>query len=128
MKLKKLKKKHTFFSNRINIRSFEVSHGSIMSVCYIINNKLAYASDVNFINPKYYSYIYKLEYFVVDCLREESHPSHFNLNNVLELIKEIKPKNTVLTNLHSSLDYEKVKKKLPKNVYPAYDGMKLIFN
>ena len=128
MKLKKLKKKHTFFSNRINIRSFEVSHGSIMSVCYIINNKLAYASDVNFINPKNYSYIYKLEYFVVDCLREESHPSHFNLNNVLELIKEIKPKNAVLTNLHSSLDYKKLKKKLPKNVYPAYDGMKLIFN
>ena len=128
MKLKKLKKKHTFFSNRINIRSFEVSHGSIMSVCYIINNKLAYASDVNFINPKNYSNIYKLEYFVVDCLREESHPSHFNLNNVLELIKEIKPKNAVLTNLHSSLDYKKLKKKLPKNVYPAYDGMKLIFN
>ena len=47
---------------------------------------------------------------------------------ILSLIKEIKPKYTILTNLHSTLDYDKLKKKLPKFVYPAYDGMKLIIN
>ena len=41
MKLKLLKKKHTFLNNKIDIRSFEVSHGSINSVCYIINNSIA---------------------------------------------------------------------------------------
>ena len=75
-----------------------------------------------------YPNISKLKYFVVDCLREEPHPSHFNLEKILNLIKFIKPKYTVLTNLHSSLDYEKLKSKLPKNVFPAYDGMKLIIN
>ena len=55
MKLKKkLKKKHSFLKNKIKIGSFEVTHGSINSVCYIINNKLAYASDVSFINKKNY--------------------------------------------------------------------------
>ena len=128
MKLKKLKKKHSFLKNQIKIRSFEVTHGSINSVCYIINNKLAYASDVSFINKKNYLNLNKLKYFVVDCLREEAHPSHFNLENVLQLIKEIKPKYTILTNLHSSLDYGKLKKKLPNSVVPAYDGMRLIIN
>ncbi len=128
MKLKNLKKKHTFLKNKIKIRSFEVSHGSINSICYIINNKLAYASDVSFISKKNYSKIYKLQYFVVDCLREEPHPSHYNLDKILKLINIIKPKYTILTNLHSSLDYQKLKEKLPKFVYPAYDGMKLIFN
>ena len=128
MKLKKLKKKHSFLKNQIKIGSFEVTHGSINSVCYIINNKLAYASDVSFINKKNYLNLKKLKYFVVDCLREEAHPSHFNLENVLQLIKEIKPKYTILTNLHSSLDYEKLKKKLPKSIIPAHDGMKLIVN
>ena len=47
---------------------------------------------------------------------------------VLDLIKEIKPKYTILTNLHSTLDYDKLKRKLPNFVYPAYDGMKLIIN
>ena len=128
MKLKKLKKKHIFLKNQITLRSFEVTHGSINSVCYTINNKLAYVSDVNFINKKNYLKLKNLKYFVVDCLREEAHPSHFNLENVLNLIREIKPKYTVLTNLHSSLDYEKLKKKLPRSVIPAYDGMKLIIN
>ena len=128
MQLKKLKKKHTFLRNKIRITSFEVTHGSINSICYIINNKLAYVSDVSFISQKNYPNISNLKYFVVDCLREEPHPSHYNLDKILKLISEIKPKYTILTNLHSSLDYEKLKKKLPKYVYPAYDGMKLIIN
>ena len=128
MKLNNLKKEHSFYRDKINIKSFEVTHGSINSVCYIINNKLAYASDVNFIHKKNYSNIYDLKYFVVDCLREEPHPSHYNLDQILDLIKEIKPKYTILTNLHSTLDYDKLKRKLPNFVYPAYDGMKLIIN
>tara|TARA_B100000029_G_C17302589_1_gene861264 strand:- start:318 stop:611 length:294 start_codon:yes stop_codon:yes gene_type:complete len=95
-------------------------------MCYIINDQLAYASDVSDINEKDYSKIYKLKYFVVDCLRNEPHPTHFNLEKVLKLIKEIKPDKTVLTNLDSSLDYDKLKKILPKSVVPAYDGMNLL--
>ncbi len=128
MKLKKLRNKHTFLKKNINIGSFEVDHGEIKSICYTINNKLAYASDVSFIDQKYYKNIFNLKYFVIDCLREEFHPSHFNLEQILSLIKDIKPKYTILTNLHSTLDYDKLKKKLPKFVYPAYDGMKLIIN
>ncbi len=128
MILKKLRKKHFFLKKKINISSFEVTHGSINSICYIVNKKLAYASDVSFIDKTNYSKISKLKYFVVDCLREEPHPSHYNLDKILELIKIIKPKYTILTNLHSSLDYTKLKNKLPKFVYPAYDGMKLIIN
>ena len=128
MKLNSLKKKHIFFKNKITIRSFEVLHGSINSLCYIINDKLAYASDVSHINKKDYSKIYKIKYLVIDCLRENSHPSHYNLDGILQLVKEIKPKKTILTNLHSSLDYNKLKKKLPKTIIPAYDGMNVLIN
>ena len=128
MKLNNLKKKHNFLNNKIQISSFEVAHGSINSICYVINKKLAYASDVNLINKKYYSKIRNLKFLVIDCLRLNPHPSHYNLDQILNLIKEIKPQNTILTNLHSSLDYEKLKKRLPKFVFPAYDGMKLIIN
>ena len=51
------------------------------------------------------------------------HPSHFNLDDVLYLVKKIKPKKTILTNLHSDLDYNYLLKILPKNVKPAYDGL-----
>ncbi len=128
MKLHNLKKKHNFLNNKIKISSFAVHHGQINSICYVINKTLAYASDVSFIDKKNYQNIKNLKYFVVDCLREEPHPSHYNLSRILNLISLIKPKYTILTNLNSSLDYERLKRKLPSRVYPAYDGMKLMIN
>ena len=35
------------------------------------------------------------------------------------------PKKTILTNLHTDLDYNKLKSKLPKNIIPAFDGMEI---
>ena len=88
-----------------------------------INNKLAYASDINYIYNKDLHHFKNLKYFIVDCLRHSKHPAHFSLNEVLDLIKILKPKKTVLTNLHSDLDYNYLLKILPKNIIPAYDGM-----
>ena len=60
-------------------------------------------------------------------LEKKKHPSHFNYEDALQLVKTIKPKKTILTNLHTDLDYMKLKKKLPKNIFPAYDGMSFNF-
>ena len=34
---------------------------------------------------------------------------------------------TILTNLHTDLDYNELKKKLPKNIIPAFDGLSFKF-
>ena len=52
-----------------------------------------------------------------------NHSAHFNLDQVLELVKDLSPKKTILTNMHSDLDYDKLKKKLPKKVIPGFDGL-----
>ena len=41
------------------------------------------------------------------------------------MIKKFAPKKAILTNLSPVLDYKKIKKFLPKNVIPAYDGLTL---
>ena len=46
-------------------------------------------------------------------------------DKTLRLIDTFSPKKAVLTNLHSDLDYNELKKKLKKNIVPAYDGMKI---
>ena len=123
--LNKLKKKY-FFNNkekRITIESIPTEHGNIESICYLVNNKLAYASDISMFYKKDYKKLMKLDYLIVDCLFYKNHSAHFNLNQVLELVKIITPKKTILTNMHSDLDYDQLKKKLPKNVVPGYDGM-----
>ena len=69
-----------------------------------------------------------LDFLIIDCLRKNKHPSHFNYDDAIDFVKLVKPKKTILTNLHSSVDYTKLKKSLPRNVIPAYDGMKILFN
>jgi len=122
-----LKNKHTYTDNgkTINLKCVKVEHGDIDSICYIINNKLAYASDVSKIYNKDLKSFRNLKYLVIDCLQYNQHPSHYCLTDILYLIKKIKPKKTVLTNLSSSIDYNKIKKMIPKNVVPAYDGLTL---
>ena len=121
-------KKNTFFrdqSIKLNIRTVKVKHGKIECSAFIINKKCAYLSDVSEIYKKDYKYFKNLKYFIIDCLRYKKHPSHYNLDQVLDLIKILKPRKSILTNLHSDLDYNELKKKLPKNAFPAYDGMSL---
>ena len=48
---------------------------------------------------------------------------NYNLKEILDLIKIIKPQKTILTNLHSDMDYSELKNKLPKNIIPAHDGL-----
>jgi phosphoribosyl 1,2-cyclic phosphate phosphodiesterase len=125
LKLNDLKNKHMFKNNnkKILIESIPTQHGKIESICYLINKKLAYASDISLFYKKDYKKLTKLNYLVIDCLWYRNHSAHFNLDQVLELVKILSPKKTILTNMHSDLDYDQLKKKLPKNIVPGYDGM-----
>ena len=113
-------------SNKIKINSFEVQHGLIKATAYVFN-KIAYLSDCSFIPTKSKLSLYNLDYLIIDCLRVKFHPGHFNLDMALSISKELNPKKTILTNLHVDFDYEKLKKKLPSNIIPAYDGMSFNF-
>ena len=113
-------------NKKILIKPIKVQHGSVQSICYIIDKKLAYISDVSKIYKKDYKYFKNLKYLIIDCLWYRNHPSHFNLEKSLEMIKKFSPKKAILTNLHTDIDYDKIKKKLPKNVVPAYDGLSVI--
>ncbi len=128
LKLNNLKKKHTYITQKqkIIIENFKVQHGKIKSILYLINKKCAYVSDVSKIFYKDIKKLNKIKFLVIDCLRYNSHPSHFCLDNVLDLVKKIKPKKTILTNMNNEIDYLEIKKKLPKNVVPAYDGMSFL--
>ena len=125
LELNSLKKNNIFndYNVKLNIKCIKVKHGKIKCSAFIINNKCAYLSDVSLVYKKNYKDFKNLNYLVIDCLRYEKRPSHYNLDEVLNLIEILKPKKSILTNLHSDLDYNELKKKLPKNIIPAHDGM-----
>ena len=110
---------------KIIIKPVKVKHGGVSSICYIIDSKLAYISDVSSIDINDYNYFKNLKYLIIDCLWLRHHPSHLNLEKSLKLINLFKPKKAILTNLHSDLDYDYLIKILPKNIIPAFDGLSL---
>tara|TARA_B100002052_G_scaffold262367_1_gene256817 strand:- start:240 stop:1010 length:771 start_codon:yes stop_codon:yes gene_type:complete len=128
LKAKKIKREFKIVKKNISIKilAFEVQHGLIKATAYVFN-KIAYISDCNHIPNKYFKYLKDLNYLIIDCLKKKKHPSHFNYKDAISISKKIKPKKTILTNLHVDLDYAKLKKKLPKNIIPAYDGLNFNF-
>ena len=109
-------------NKKISIKPISVDHGKVKSNCFIIDKKLAYISDISDISNKDFKYFKNLKYLIIDCLWYNFHPSHFNLEKSLFFIKKFKPSKAILTNLSPVLDYNELKKLLPKNVEPAYDG------
>ena len=64
-----------------------------------------------------------LDVWIVDALRDKPHPSHLSVAEALAWIERIKPKRAILTNLHTDLDYDELRSRLPRHVEPAYDGL-----
>ncbi len=118
----KIKKDNKFLS----MKSFRVVHGMISATGYLFE-KVAYISDCNKIPRDSLKLLYGLNFLIIDCLRKNKHPSHFNYDEALNMIRLLKPKKAILTNLHTDLDYNYLKKKLPSNIIPAYDGLKFNF-
>ena len=121
-----LKKKFTLGKSleRINFETFQVKHGTIKSTVYLFN-KTAYISDCNDLSIIKINKLKKLNYLILDCLKIKDNWAHFNLREALYVHKNLKPKKTILTNLHEDLDYDFLLNKLPKNVLPAYDGLSI---
>ncbi|WP_332688991.1 MBL fold metallo-hydrolase [Bosea sp. (in: a-proteobacteria)] len=104
---------------------FRLEHGPGYDALGFRFGGIGYAPDVSAIPPGAMAAMTGLDLLILDCLREAPHPSHFNLEQSLSAIGHLKPRRTVLTNLHVDLDYASLSKRLPKNIEPAYDGMTL---
>ena len=98
------------------------NHGDIPSLGFRFGN-VAYSADIKSLPGESIAALAGLDVWIVDALRNNPHPSHFNLEEALEWIARIKPKRAILTNLHSDLDYAALCEQLPASIEPAYDQM-----
>ena len=84
---------------------------------------MAYSPDVGGLPDEAVSLLSGLDVWIVDALRYNRHPSHFNVELALEWIERLRPKRAILTHLNVELDYETLRNELPDGVEPAYDGL-----
>ena len=60
---------------------------------------------------------------VLDSLRFSPHESHLSVDQAVEIVDILKPKQTFLTHLSSELDYYDLLEYLPNNIKPGFDGL-----
>jgi phosphoribosyl 1,2-cyclic phosphate phosphodiesterase len=103
---------------------FNLDHGEIIALGFRFG-ALAYTPDVKRIPETSLPFLEGLDMWIIDALRYRPHPSHFSLEDALKVIEKMRPRRAILTNLHTDLDYETLRAKLPAHVTPAYDGMRV---
>ncbi len=108
----------------LDVLPFLQRHGDIDSLGFRFGG-LAYSSDLSDLPDFSLPALAGLDIWIVDALRYKPHPSHFTVDEALQWIERVKPARAVLTNLHSDVDYEVLRARLPAHIVPAYDGMQI---
>jgi len=101
-----------------------VVHGDIDALGFRFGD-IAYAPDVSAVPAYSMRHFENLKVLILDALRYTPHPTHFSVSEALAFIAQVKPHRAILTNLHTDLDYETLKRELPSHIEPAYDGMQI---
>jgi phosphoribosyl 1,2-cyclic phosphate phosphodiesterase len=108
----------------IVILPFRQIHGDIDSLGLRVE-RLAYSCDISNVPSESESILTGLDVWIVDALRYRMHPSHFSVADALTWIDKLKPKRAILTHMHTDLDYGRLRKDLPPEIEPAFDGMQI---
>jgi len=101
-----------------------ICHGSKEALGYRFN-RVAYVTDCSYIPPSSIDRLKGLSVLILDCLRETKHRTHFNLDQALAVVDQLRPKKTFFTHLAHSVEYREWTRKLPSGVSLAYDGLKI---
>ncbi|MFW5440332.1 MAG: MBL fold metallo-hydrolase [Methylophilaceae bacterium] len=109
------------------ITPIPIMHGRVQIFAYRIGN-MAYMTDVSSIPESSLKLLEGLDLLLIDCLQEEKHTTHINIEQSLDYVSQINAKQSVLIHMTHELEYEALTQKLPKSVVVGYDGMKLTIN
>ncbi len=117
-----------FFIDETEIIPVRGMHMQLPVFGYRIKN-FAYITDMNYISSQEKEKLKNLDTLVINALRRKKHVSHFNLEEAIDIIEEVKPKQAFLTHISHKLSYEHEDiRNLPKHINMAYDGFQLIID
>jgi phosphoribosyl 1,2-cyclic phosphate phosphodiesterase len=115
----------SFTINDISIQPVEVLHYKLPVFGFKIAG-FAYITDAKTISEEEKTKLTGLDVLVLNALQHNAHVSHLTLEEALELIAELKPKEAYLTHISHNLGLTRdVEQTLPVHVHLAYDGLKL---
>lgn len=102
-----------------------VYHGNLQVYGFRIDD-FAYITDAKTIPEQSIKQLKGVKVLVLNALRKESHNTHLNVEEALEIVNILKPERTYFTHISHHLGFhDEVEKELPENVYLGYDNLKI---
>lgn len=101
-------------------------HGRFRVLGFRFGN-LAYCTDVNRIPKRSMRLLQGLDVLILDALRDRPHPTHFSLDESLDVVAQLRPRRCLLTHIAHELDHATTNAALPPGVELAYDGLGIDF-
>ena len=101
-----------------------VLHGRTPVLGYRIGG-FAYVTDTSEIPDDSLALLAGLDVLVLDALRQEAHPTHFNFAQALAVVEALRPRRAYFTHLTHGASHKELLGLFPDGVEPAYDGMTL---
>ena len=118
-------KNEPFNINGVEILPIEGLHYKLPVFGYRIND-FVYLTDVSFVSEKEKEKMKGADIIVLDALRKTPHISHFTMEQAVELLEELQPKQGYLIHISHLMGlHNEVVKELPDFIKPAHDGLVL---
>jgi phosphoribosyl 1,2-cyclic phosphate phosphodiesterase len=108
-----------------HVQPIPLVHGPHCNVLGFRFGNVAYCTDTNFISDSSMDLLRDLDVLVLDALRFTQHPTHFSVDEAVEVAAQLRPKMTYLTHISHDLDHEQTNQLLPAHVRLAYDGLRI---
>ncbi|MCB9849566.1 MAG: MBL fold metallo-hydrolase [Phycisphaerales bacterium] len=107
------------FDQRIEV--LRLFHGPLPVLGFRFG-KIAYCTDCNRIPDETLERLRDLDVLVLDGLRRRPHPTHFNLEQAVEMAQRIAARRTYFTHIAHELPHAATNAELPDGMDLAYDG------
>jgi phosphoribosyl 1,2-cyclic phosphate phosphodiesterase len=110
----------------LEIQPIRLLHGNLPLLGFRIAD-FAYCTDVSQIPEKSWPLLENLDVLVLDALRETPHPTHFSVEQAIEVVERLKPRQTYLTHVSHALEHDATNARLPAGIELAYDGLRIAY-
>jgi len=126
IRIHRIENKPFILPDGTEIIPIEVMHYKLPVLGFRIKD-FTYITDAKTISKIEMDKVKGSKVLIINALHRSEHISHFNLEEALQFIDEVKPEKAYLTHIsHLFGKHEDIEKILPPNVFPAYDGFEIL--
>ncbi len=104
------------------IQPIEVTHGRWIVRGFRFG-PLVYVTDAKGISEESIDLMRDADVLVINALRARPHPTHLSLGEALDVIAEVRPRQSYIVHVSHEVSHAAVSRTLPTGVELAYDGL-----